>query len=61
MELNQVVDVAAIDTTVYYFGILGGVFGATVAIYVFLRKVRRSIPAPRARAAEFWRCASGRG
>merc|ERR1712099_60834 len=38
MELNQVVDVAAVDTTIYYFGILGGVFGATVAIYVFLRK-----------------------
>merc|ERR1712113_1146893 len=30
--------VAAVDTTIYYFGILGGVFGATVAIYVFLRK-----------------------
>ena len=51
MEMNQVVDVAAISSTVYYFGIFGAVFGATVGIYVFLRKVRRSFHARGARAS----------
>eukprot|EP00958_Prasinococcus_capsulatus_P016674 scaffold1852_cov282-Prasinococcus_capsulatus_cf.AAC.7 len=51
MEMNEVVDVAALSTTAYYFGVYAAVFAGTVGIYVFLRKVRPDAAAAAAAAA----------